>query len=1004
MANYTTNDVQKAYIAFFGRPAEPAGLEYWMSVADAVTLEDMHAYFGQQQEYLRYYDAYLDDAGNVEDAAGLLDAVYMNLFNREVQDDNPNEGGFWIPLLEDGTVTIADVVTEVLKGAQNSDSVAIISKLQAAVAFTEAAAEIGDGAGYSGDAAAEVAHDWLAGIYDPATEAAALQPAALHEAVLECLGEGDPTGVDHILTIGQDVVHAGPFDIVYGDSTTLTPGDKIDGAHLVDLTFGQGTNGEFDGQVIDSVDEILISSQGGTEIRTSRWTNIGTDTITISNSTGDVTLNDLQSSTNDSASGAAGTTYALEDIVDSLATITLNFDAQAVDGADTEVDVSVAEVTAAVVVNGGDVETLNLDIADVDTNSESTLADLSVEGISTLNITQTGGTLGMDFTIEGALDAGLDVINAATAISNLHLNVSESTEAMDVTLGRGDDVINFGDTLGDFDEQDSIVGGAGTDKLVAVLDTVGTRSPMMSGVEIMDITFNASATVDFSDVDGLHTINILETESQDYSAIELIKMDNTVTEINVESPQGDSFNSDMRIAYENGADANLDFTWTNNSGADQYVDNLRFDEVNTLNMVFDGKNDIWIDRFQADDAFVASGQTVTENLTITNTGSGDVFLSQTHDIEELSYVTDLTIATEGKGNLSIANDFSVCNCENLDLDSLERLTVTSSATGQIYLGDIEDATVLEYVDITSNGAGIWIGEIDGIDHLSGDAWGATISTFNITSHADTPFGDILIGRIMADDISEMNIQIDADAYVDIDACDDDMLLLNPGDTLTVAGEGYFGSLTFAYEAFQTMDFSGLVNDWALVDWSDSDHDVHFIGTDNGDWLYAGDGNQIIETGSGSDWVVMDWSDNPGAVNYINTGAGADWVDLGTPSPMGDADTVNVGGTSVLDPANMDTITGFNGTVDTIEWGIDGTVDNYTQDGILIGFNFGTALFRADTLLDGGNTYAYIYQTFGNEGYLFQDTDGDGNADLVIHMIGGANQGTSNFLAFGDIVA
>lgn len=1005
MSNYTSSDVQKAYIAFFGRPAEPAGLVYWMSVTESTTLEQMHAYFAAQEEYLRYYDEFLNPDGTIADRAGLLDAVYMNLFNREADDSNPNEGGFWLPLLIADTVTIDDVVTVVLKGAQGDDNVAIISKLQAAIAFTEATTEIGDGAGYAGDDASEVAHDWLAGIYDDATRVAALDPDALYDAALDCVSEGNPTGVEHVLTSGQNVLHAGPFDTVYGDSTTLTPGDKIDGAHLVDLTFGQGTNGEFDGQVIDDVDEILISSQGGSEIRTSRWTNIGEDTITISNTTGDVSLIDLQSSTNDAATGAMGTTYALEDIVDAAATITLNFDVQAVDADDTEVDVSVAEVTAAVVVDGGDVETLNLDIADIDTDNESTLADLSVQGISTLNISQTAGALGMDFTITGALDAGLDVISAAASVvSNLHLNVSESTEAMDVTLGRGNDEINFGDTLGDRNEQDQIAGGNGTDKLIAVFDTTGTRNPIMSGVEIMDLTFNVSATVDFSEVDDLETINILPTESEDYSSVELIDMDATVTAINVESQQGSSFNSDMNIDYEDGEDAQLVFTWTNNSDADEYIDHLMFDEVLDLSMVFDGKNDVWIEEFEADDDY-DNGETKTEKLTITNTAAGDVSISQYDNIDDVSDVTELTVETTGTGNLNLASGdgFDCYDGYDIDLDDLETLLVTSSVTGNIYIGDIEDALQLEYVDIVSNGAGIQIDEIDAIDSEASEPYGATISEFNITSYGDTPFGDVVIGSIEVDDISEMNIEIAADTTVDINACED-MLMLNPGDTLTVSGEGVFtyGGLYFDYQAFQTMDFSGLVNDFAWVDYTNSDHDVHFIGTDNGDLVYSGAGNQRIETGTSGDYIELLFDVAPN-VNYINTDGGADWVELGNDGPGGDADTVNVGGTSVLAPWSIDAIANFNGTVDSIEWGIAGTVDNFVTDG-LWAFGFGSALFRADTLLDGGNTYAYIYEQFGDEGYLFQDTDTDGNADLVIHMVGGANQGTSNFMSFGDIVA
>lgn len=54
MSLYTVSDIQKAYIAFFGRPGEPEGIDYWISVSAMVSIETMHGCFAEQKEYRDY--------------------------------------------------------------------------------------------------------------------------------------------------------------------------------------------------------------------------------------------------------------------------------------------------------------------------------------------------------------------------------------------------------------------------------------------------------------------------------------------------------------------------------------------------------------------------------------------------------------------------------------------------------------------------------------------------------------------------------------------------------------------------------------------------------------------------------------------------------------------------------------------------------------------------------------------------------------------------------------
>jgi len=1040
MANYTTSDIQLTYIAYFGRPAEPEGLAFWESVSDSTTLEEMHAFFADQKEYRDYYADYIDASGNITDAEGMLDAVYNNLFNRDAE-----QGGkdFWIPLLVDGTVTIDDVVTEVLAGAQNEDLVAKLAKLQAAEAFTETVVDLG--LTYAGQEDADAAHDWLAEIYDGDTLNAALDPAVFENDVRDAVEGGSvpPPVIDaDPLTSGDDVRNITDGDVVTGDENTLNPGDKIygDGGGTVDLQFSDGflmTNSA----TIDGVGDITISSHGGLEINTSKWTNIGPDTITIYNTTGDVLLDDLQATSNDASAGSSPTTYAMDDVYGAADTVTLNFDLQAADASNTTVDLTVKEVHSAVAMTTGNdnseaIEIVDLHIAD-EAGYETVMADLSVVGIETLNID--GGEAGLDFEITGALDAGLETINAATAESNLKLNVSESAYglAMNVVLGLGDDELIVGDTIGDNNEVDTFDGGAGADTLFATFTSAGTRKPVINNIETLDLTFNDSATLDFSDVDDVALINIQPSTDR----VQLIDMDNTVQDIHVFGAQTGRWDID----YEKGENADLTFTWTNDKPYDtEVIDYITFDEVQTLKVVSDGGEDVRFTELDVDNE-------VTEDLTFQVDGYGNMVVNDTWGVfnaESLwtsSAVVDLAFVTTSNGNLSVSWDS--INVEDgtenpfggpgpfqfgiLDMDALENLTISASERGTILVGNIIAASQLETVNVTTAGADVAVASLiaydlatksddfdfdDVFDLIGGpniidfDPAGATISEFNITSNNDQ--NGVYFGFIAAEEISDMNVVLNEDGVVNLNAVAP-MFLETSGDILTVSGDGTFADLSFFWQTFEMMDFRGLDDDDADVWYANASNDVTYLGTAFNDRVVTGSGDQDIHTYEGTDRVIVDLFDNSTFMtqNYINTGADNDLVVLANTAA---SDLVNLGGTAVQtinpggasDPgfAFIDEVRNFNGTNDQIEWGEDGSAVNYREADGAADTTFALALTHADQLLgNGGRTYAFLWNVGGqsNDGLLFKDTDHDGHAELVIQLTGAAD---ATFLDWGDIDA
>lgn len=265
MSNYSASDIQKVYIAFFGRPGEPEGVDYWLSVSETVSLEQMHAFFAEQQEYRDYYAGFLDsNSGSIIDAEGLLNAVYLNLFNRDIEQEGKD---FWVPLLIAGEVSIDNVVTEVLLGAQNSDYLAIQCKLEAATAFTAAVEDL-DYYGYVGVDAVSLAHAWLAEIYNIQTMQEALQADALSVTINLLLNNNEPSDIDLTGTIvdenmpGVVIGMLSTVDPDAGDTHTYTVSDER--FEVVDMALKLKDGVSLDFETVGRVPvEVSVVDSGG---------------------------------------------------------------------------------------------------------------------------------------------------------------------------------------------------------------------------------------------------------------------------------------------------------------------------------------------------------------------------------------------------------------------------------------------------------------------------------------------------------------------------------------------------------------------------------------------------------------------------------------------------------------------------------------------------------------------------------------------------------------------
>ena len=123
------NQVQELYIAYFGRPADPAGLAFYADALDAgtTTVEDIATSFGTSEEAASIVALSTDD---------YLAAVYMQAFGRAYDNDPAVDGTFWADAINDGATTKELAMIQILDGAQGDDVAAVANKVAVASTFT----------------------------------------------------------------------------------------------------------------------------------------------------------------------------------------------------------------------------------------------------------------------------------------------------------------------------------------------------------------------------------------------------------------------------------------------------------------------------------------------------------------------------------------------------------------------------------------------------------------------------------------------------------------------------------------------------------------------------------------------------------------------------------------------------------------------------------------------------------------------------------------------------
>lgn len=127
--------VLKAYIAYYGRPADVGGLQWWAAElekhgGDLASIIDA---FGNSAEFTERYGSL--------DAQSLVNNLYRQLFGRDAE---PEGLSWWTDELQSGRRTLARIALDILYGAKGDDATVVENRLKVTHHYVTAAEELGD--------------------------------------------------------------------------------------------------------------------------------------------------------------------------------------------------------------------------------------------------------------------------------------------------------------------------------------------------------------------------------------------------------------------------------------------------------------------------------------------------------------------------------------------------------------------------------------------------------------------------------------------------------------------------------------------------------------------------------------------------------------------------------------------------------------------------------------------------------------------------------------------
>lgn len=560
-----TSLVQQFYVGFYGRPADPVGVDFWAGKVDEeggdfTAVLDAFASSDEAESFV-----YSDSSGNPYTNSQLVENIYQNLFNRAAEAEGLQ---FYLDALDSGEMTLQTIVKNIIDGAEEgtTDRLALDNKVLAAEAYT---ADVAANEKLYESDSIEAARAFIASVDDSTTEGEWTQAAA--DAVAELPVDPNPPG------------------------PTPDPGDTYELSTLADLVVGTDADDVINGYVGEN-------SAMGTLADTAQTVDIvkggeGNDTIKLQTQAGGTLGLTLDSVENVEYTVFSGQTFnmanaaGVESLVNtgSIASLTvtnasdvIDLSVQGVTGNSTTVDYRAAAVTSA-----EDVQKIAFDGA---TDGHVVDFDAAVGGIEALEVSSIGSAnevsitdvpdvqtvtitgdqnLDMDF-VGGAAIANLKTVNAADATGAIDIDLATNVTASDMSVvtGAGDDKV----VVANLDENDSVDLGDGQDKLtIEVANESVAKAIAIKNTEV--------AAFDVTGANSFNMSGATELESLEFGLVGtlgLTKLAATADEITYDAGGATANSTFTTVSYglndASGSDDSLTINVTNVDANDNFVD------------------------------------------------------------------------------------------------------------------------------------------------------------------------------------------------------------------------------------------------------------------------------------------------------------------------------------------------------------------------------------------------------------------------------------------------
>jgi len=770
------NDVQKLYIAYFNRPADPVGLAYWeeqITKNGGSTAAVANA-FSASAEYKALYDG--------KSSAQIVETIYQNLFGRSAE---PSGLTYWAVRLENGTFNVGNIAVSILVGAQNDDKKVIDNKVVVATEFTTALDTTAEILAYSGSAAAEAARTFLKTV--GATEASlTAAKSAVTSTVASIASSTVTNGQTYTLSVNTDNIVGTSNNDVINASTGLS----ADGSTAIATT---NALDKIDGGA--GVDTLVIENTGGKNTVTGTITNVENLTfvgagnvnnnaaVDVSSFSGTITL----SSTADTAvsfTEITGQTIAADKVADTT-TVTAALKATQTSSS---FSVTGAVGDAAINVAGAAMTSVSVSADKTATGKKITVTDTG-NTTKTFNIASSGASaIEVESTATEAINvtgAGLVTLTTTTTAPTKTLSstgstggVSYATElgtAVVFTGGAGKDSVAFGattkaQTLGAGDDKatvsvtalgtgGSIDAGEGTDTLVmsaanaATADNDTTFAGTISGFDKLSITAATNQTINLANLDAINYV--IEAGNGN-----TLTIDNMLTGGTIEFTDTSTATAIVVKDASTGTSDVINVKLT--AAADFNAGTATIANVETININSD-------DTATSPDGTIKHTMVLTADKATKVVVSGDAQLDLTLTGSTKVTTIDASAATAGlTTNLSVASGIALTGTAKADTITLGNLSVVTGGAGTDKYTVSTPTNGNTYATITDFAVGetVQFTEANG----GGTPTPATLGT-KVALAATAAFADFLAAASAADGSTNSAVkwfQYGSDTYVVFD--------------------------------------------------------------------------------------------------------------------------------------------------------------------------------------------------------------------------------------------